>query len=69
MIEILILFIILNPPFNNKINLHIKENFYITQYPQQQTQPVTWTPYVIDVYNQPAYSNYFYQNGYMYPVY
>jgi len=46
--------------FINKIV--IKEKFY-------QRMPVTWTPYVIDVYNQPAYSNYFYQNGYMYPVY
>ena len=72
MIKTLILFIIISFLFyfiNYKINLNIKENFYITQYPQQQTQPVTWTPYVIDVYNQPAYSNYFYQNGYMYPVY
>jgi hypothetical protein len=30
---------------------------------------VTWTPYIVDVYNQPGYSNYFYQNGYMYPVF
>ena len=35
------------------------ENFYVT----------TWTPYVIDFEHQPAYSNYFYDNGYMYPVY
>ena len=30
---------------------------------------VTWTPYIVDVYNQPGYSNYFYENGYMYPVF
>ena len=29
----------------------------------------TWTPYVVDFYNQPGYSKYFYKNGYMYPVY
>lgn len=30
---------------------------------------VTWTPYIVDRYHQPGYSNYFYQNGYMYPVF
>jgi len=30
---------------------------------------VTWTPYIIDKYNQPGYSNYFYHNNYMYPVF
>jgi hypothetical protein len=30
---------------------------------------VTWTPYIVDRYNQPGYSNYFYHNNYMYPVY
>jgi hypothetical protein len=30
---------------------------------------VTWTPYVVDRYNQPGYSNYFYHNNYMYPVF
>ena len=29
----------------------------------------TWTPYYLDVYNQPGYTNYLYRNGYMYPVY
>jgi hypothetical protein len=29
----------------------------------------TWKPYIIDKYYQPGYSNYFYRNGYMYPVY
>ena len=30
---------------------------------------VTWTPYVIDKCNQPGYSNYFYDNNYMYPIF
>lgn len=30
---------------------------------------VTWTPYSIDQYYQPGYSNYFYHNNYMYPVF
>lgn len=38
---------------------HNKEHFYIT----------TWTPYIIDVEYQPGFSNYFYNNGYMYPIY
>jgi len=29
----------------------------------------TWTPYTIDCYYQPCYTNYFYGNGYMYPIY
>ena len=29
----------------------------------------TLTPYFIDKYNQPGFSNYFYNNGYMYPVF
>jgi hypothetical protein len=41
--------------FSNKI----KENFRVT----------TWTPYIVDTYNQPGYSNYFYNGGYMYPIY
>ena len=39
----------------------IIEKFYV---------PVTtWTPYIIDKDYQPGYSNYFYNNGYMYPIY
>ena len=30
---------------------------------------VSWTPYIVDNYYQPGYSNYFYNNGYMYPVF
>ena len=30
---------------------------------------VTWTPYFVDKYNQPGYTNYLYHNGYMYPVF
>lgn len=35
------------------------ENFYVT----------TWTPYIVDKEYQPGFSNYFYNNGYMYPLY
>ena len=35
------------------------ENFYVT----------TWTPYIIDKEYQPGYTNYFYNNGYMYPIF
>jgi hypothetical protein len=52
----IILIIIIFYIINNLLN---KEHFYIT----------TWTPYIIDNQYQPAYSNYFYRNGYMYPVY
>jgi hypothetical protein len=52
-----IILIILIFYFINK--LLSKEHFYIT----------TWTPYVLDNQYQPGYSNYFYNNGYMYPIY
>ena len=29
---------------------------------------ISWTPQVIDPYNQPYYRNYFYYNNYMYPL-
>ena len=40
------------------LNKNIKENFL-----------VTWTPYIIDKYRQSGYSNYFYHNNYMYPIF
>jgi hypothetical protein len=40
---------------------NLKEEFYVPI--------VTWKPSFIDLDNQPGYSNYFYNNGYMYPVY
>jgi hypothetical protein len=39
------------------INKNITEHFI-----------TTWTPYTIDPYNQPTYYNYFYKNGYYYPL-
>ena len=30
---------------------------------------ITWKPYVTDKYNQPSFNEYFYRNGYMYPLY
>ncbi len=29
---------------------------------------ITWKPFVLDIYNQPAYHAYFYDNHYMYPL-
>jgi hypothetical protein len=42
---------------------------HVYQRKKQENFEVTWTPYVIDNYHQPGYSNYFYHNNYMYPVY
>ena len=36
---------------------------------QVENFTVTWTPYVVDKCFQPGYSNYFYHNNYMYPVF
>ena len=42
---------------------------YYIRVKQIENFNVTWTPYIIDKYNQPGYSNYFYHNNYMYPTY
>ena len=55
-ILIIFIFYFVNNMLNNILN---KEHFYIT----------SWTPYIIDKEYQPGYSNYFYNNGYMYPIY
>jgi len=62
-IIIIIITIIIIFYFLNKI---IIEDFYVRK---RLPVAVTWTPYIVDYINQPAYSNYFYNNGYMYPVY
>ena len=36
---------------------------------QIESFTVTWTPYVVDYNFQPSYSNYFYHNNYMYPLF
>jgi hypothetical protein len=54
-ILVIILFII----FYSLNKLLLIEKFYIT----------TWTPYIVDKAYQPGYSNYFYNNGYMYPIF
>ena len=60
MINNIIIFLILFLIFYLVNKIIIVENFY----------PITtWTPYIIDKEYQPGYSNYFYKNGYMYPVY
>ena len=43
-----------------------KKYYFIESFYNEVT---TWTPYVMDCDNQPCYSNYFYKNGYMYPIY
>ena len=43
------------------INNQIIEGFYVPI--------VTWRPSYMDIEYQPGWSNYFYNNGYMYPVY
>ena len=58
-IILFILFIINSHISNKELFSGMIPNNYIT----------TWTPYTMDCYNQPSYSNYFYNNGYMYPVY
>jgi hypothetical protein len=48
---------------------YIIKNNYFESFVNYKKRITTWTPYVMDCYNQPCYSNYFYGNGYMYPVY
>jgi hypothetical protein len=47
---------------------HFFENFNVNNI-ENNTNITTWKPYIIDKYFQPGYSNYFYRNGYMYPIY
>lgn len=58
-ILIIFLLLLLSIIVHNMFNIEYFYNPTIT----------TWTPYIIDVANQPGYSNYFYNNGYMYPIY
>lgn len=60
-VSLIIIIIIIFYYFNNKVlfNIENKENFYVT----------TWSPYIIDFEYQPGFTNYFYNNGYMYPIY
>lgn len=50
------------------IILLIIYSIYLRKY-QIENFTVTWTPYIVDKCNQPGYSNYFYQNNYMYPIF
>ena len=56
---LLIILICIIALYKNKFEYENYQNRIVT----------TWTPYVMDCYNQPCYSNYFYGNGYMYPIY
>ncbi len=53
-IFVILIFFIINSYF-----LSNKEHLYV---------PI-WTPYYLDINNQPGYTSYFYRNGFMYPVY
>ena len=49
------------------ISYYLYQSNYFYKYKEDFL--VSWTPYIVDRYNQPGYSNYFYHNNYMYPVY
>ena len=63
MINLYILFILISIIFIfNIFNKLLYEKFY-------NKYVTTWTPYIIDNQYQPGYSNYYYNNGYMYPIF
>lgn len=63
MINLYILFISIFIIFSfNIFNKLLNEKFY-------NRYITTWTPYIVDYQYQPGYSNYFYNNGYMYPIF
>ena len=67
MIIVIFLFILLTIFFYITNKYIIIENYDVNV---TTGLPVTtWTPYFIDKDYQPGYSNYFYNNGYMYPIY
>ena len=59
----------------NNIKSEQYENFrslyndQIIYYPQVRQKVVTWSPSFVDNYYQPGYNQYFYNNGYYYPVF
>ena len=59
MLNIIIVILLLFLIFYIINKLPFLEKFYVP----------TWTPYYVDIYNQPGYTNYLYRNGYMYPVF
>ena len=59
MLNIIILVLLLVIIFYIINKFVLIENFFVS----------TWTPYYVDIYNQPGYTNYLYRNGYMYPVF
>lgn len=44
-------------------------NDQIIYYPRIRQKVVTWSPSYVDNYYQPGYNEYFYNNGYYYPVF
>jgi hypothetical protein len=51
------------------INSYVSNKELFSDMRRNNHTVTTWTPYAMDCYNQPCYSNYFYKNGYMYPVF
>ncbi len=71
---ILLLVIILFYPTqeNMKTERRVKRRPIMIRERNQTFMPppelITWKPFVLDIYNQPAYHAYFYDNHYMYPL-
>lgn len=58
------------------IKVNEKESFEMVSLPKSVNPFITvpeemivWKPHAIDIYHQPTYSAYFFDNHYMYPVY
>ena len=67
---ILILFLFIKKTEINKETFYGEYDGYPDRYQNPPPPPIsTWTPYYVDINFQPGYSNYFYRNGYMYPIY
>jgi hypothetical protein len=63
-----IMYFSLSMHFPKISNEHFFQNFNANNI-ENNINITTWKPYIIDKYFQPGYSNYFYRNGYMYPIY
>lgn len=72
---IFLLLLLNNNQYSKNIKSEQYENFrslyndQIIYYPQVRQKVVTWSPSYVDNYYQPGYNQYFYNNGYYYPVF
>ncbi len=69
----LILLLVIIFFYPNQENMKVRRRRPIIMKELNQTfipppELITWKPYVLDIYNQPAYHAYFYDNHYMYPL-